>query len=197
MIFLHVDPSNDHASLLNQYIEEGKDVFVLFYMEGCGPCNATRPEWKKLKDALPLQQKYKNDDNLVIVDVSQDSLQDVKHLRSPVEGFPTMMYISKKGEETENYENSSVKEKNRKLSSFLEWIDTKYGAKNVSKSVTRNKSQKGGKKLTRRTIKNRTGKKNKSKKGKHRWSLKYKRSINCNRPKGFSQKQYCKYGRNK
>ncbi len=23
------------------------------------------------------------------------------------------------------------------------------------------------------------------------WSLKYKRSINCKRPKGFSQKQYC------
>ena len=30
-----------------------------------------------------------------------------------------------------------------------------------------------------------------------KWSLKYKKSINCNRPKGFSQKQYCKYGRNK
>jgi len=27
------------------------------------------------------------------------------------------------------------------------------------------------------------------------WSLKYKRSINCKRPKGFSQKQHCKYGR--
>tara|TARA_B100001063_G_scaffold86490_1_gene80449 strand:+ start:2020 stop:2718 length:699 start_codon:yes stop_codon:yes gene_type:complete len=27
------------------------------------------------------------------------------------------------------------------------------------------------------------------------WSVKYKRSINCKRPKGFSQKQYCKYGR--
>jgi chromosome segregation ATPase len=26
-----------------------------------------------------------------------------------------------------------------------------------------------------------------------KWSLKYKRSINCRRPKGFSQKQYCKY----
>ena len=25
-----------------------------------------------------------------------------------------------------------------------------------------------------------------------KWSLKYKRSINCKRPKGFSQKQYCK-----
>jgi len=28
-----------------------------------------------------------------------------------------------------------------------------------------------------------------------KWSRKYKLSINCNRPKGFSQKQYCKYGR--
>ena len=31
----------------------------------------------------------------------------------------------------------------------------------------------------------------------HKWSNKYKRSINCRQPKGFSQKQYCKYGRNK
>ncbi len=30
---------------------------------------------------------------------------------------------------------------------------------------------------------------------KKRWSTKYKRSINCKKPKGFSQKQYCKYGR--
>ena len=50
-----------------------------------------------------------------------------------------------------------------------------------------NKTQKGGNnKLKKRsTVKRR------------KWSLKYKRSINCNRPKGFSQKQYCKYGRNK
>ena len=30
---------------------------------------------------------------------------------------------------------------------------------------------------------------------KHRWSQKYKNSINCRRPRGFSQRQYCKYGR--
>ena len=28
-----------------------------------------------------------------------------------------------------------------------------------------------------------------------KWSLKYKKSINCKKPKGFSQKQHCKYGR--
>lgn len=27
------------------------------------------------------------------------------------------------------------------------------------------------------------------------WSTKYKKSIDCKRPKGFSQRQYCKYGR--
>jgi hypothetical protein len=33
------------------------------------------------------------------------------------------------------------------------------------------------------------------KKTKRKWSKKYKKSINCKKPKGFSQKQYCKYGR--
>tara|TARA_X000000950_G_scaffold270865_1_gene351220 strand:- start:23105 stop:23719 length:615 start_codon:yes stop_codon:yes gene_type:complete len=30
-----------------------------------------------------------------------------------------------------------------------------------------------------------------------RWSKKYKKNINCKKPKGFSQKQYCKYRRKK
>ena len=29
-----------------------------------------------------------------------------------------------------------------------------------------------------------------------RWSAKYKKSIDCSAPRGFSQRQYCKYGRN-
>lgn len=32
--------------------------------------------------------------------------------------------------------------------------------------------------------------------GRRKWSTKYKKSINCSKPKGFSQRQYCKYGRN-
>lgn len=38
---------------------------------------------------------------------------------------------------------------------------------------------------------------NKSQKKTRKWTRKYKNSINCSRPKGFSQKQYCKYGRKK
>jgi hypothetical protein len=36
-----------------------------------------------------------------------------------------------------------------------------------------------------------------TKKGGRKWSMKYKKSINCSKPKGFSQRQYCKYGRTK
>ena len=35
----------------------------------------------------------------------------------------------------------------------------------------------------------------KTKKVGGKWSMKYKKSINCKHPKGFSQKQHCKYGR--
>ena len=38
------------------------------------------------------------------------------------------------------------------------------------------------------------GNRNNSQNGGRKWSLKYKKSINCNRPRGFSQRQYCKYG---
>ena len=33
---------------------------------------------------------------------------------------------------------------------------------------------------------------NSPREGKKRWSVKYKKNINCSNPKGFSQKQYCK-----
>ena len=35
----------------------------------------------------------------------------------------------------------------------------------------------------------------KTKKNTRKWSKTYKKRINCKRPKGFSQKQYCKYGK--
>jgi hypothetical protein len=34
-------------------------------------------------------------------------------------------------------------------------------------------------------------------KGGGKWSAKYKKSIDCSAPRGFSQRQYCKYGRRK
>ena len=52
-------------------------------------------------------------------------------------------------------------------------------------------------KLINRKTESKSNKKLKTEGGtkSRRWSMKYKRSINCKRPRGFSQRQHCKYGR--
>ena len=53
----------------------------------------------------------------------------------------------------------------------------------------------GGAHLHNRTRKQNSKQNSKHKQHKHKWTLKYKRSIDCKHPKGFSQRQHCKYGR--
>lgn len=62
----------------------------------------------------------------------------------------------------------------------------------------KSKLLRGGKmRKARKTIRKNTNKSNKTTTKPKKWSQKYKNSINCKRPKGFSQKQHCKYGRKK
>lgn len=122
MIFNTFDKSNNNIEIINKYIEEGKDVYILIFMHGCGPCNATRPEWDKIKDLLEL--KYKNNNNIVIVDVNNNYLKDLKYIRE-VDGFPTLKYISDKGNKVENYEDADIKPKDRSAESFINWIESK------------------------------------------------------------------------
>lgn len=169
MKVLHVDPTTNNSKEFNNHVEDGKHAFVLIYMEGCGPCNSTRPEWKKIKNVLE-QKKYNNNNNILIADIDQECLKEIKHLPFQPAGFPTMLYINKKNNLHENYEDSKINNKDRSVDSFIEWMETKVPT-----------SQLGGK----------------PKKTRRKWSLKYKKSINCKRPRGFSQRQYCKYGRKK
>jgi len=164
-------PIDQLNSLLHN---DNNNVFILFYMDGCGPCNATRPEWEKLKNVL---KHTKNKNDVVIVDIDHVLSDKLTGVKEP-SAFPTMRYITNGGKTTENYEDSSIDNKERTIDSFVEWINSK---------TNKNDFKKGGKKTIKRLNKP------KSKK----WSNKYKRSIHCNKPRGFSQKQYCKYGRSK
>jgi hypothetical protein len=186
MVFLHIDKKNyknypntnqNPIHKLDDYLNS-KKVFILIYMEGCGPCNAVRPEWKKLKHVL---KDYSNRNDIAIVDIDKDLLSEVKNIKNHPNSFPTMRYISYDGKIVENYEDSTVKNKDRTIDSFVEWIKLKE-SNNIHKQTHKRGRQIGGK-----TRRKRGGK----------WSLKYKRSINCKHPKGFSQKQHCKYGRKK
>jgi hypothetical protein len=94
------------------------------------------------------------------------------------------------GKINENYEDSNISKKDRTIDSFIEWIKLKTGEKNITKSETKHSQNKSHK-----TSSNKTHKKTLFKIGGTRrrrggkWSLKYKRSINCKRPKGFSQRR--------
>lgn len=120
MIFLHINSKSNNASLFNQYVEEGKQIFVLFYMEGCGPCNLTKPEWKEIETMM----KSESDDNVVIVDVDQEVLEEMQYLQSKPVGFPTMRYITNKGKTSEDYSGE------RKTSAFVSWIKSKMKNQN-------------------------------------------------------------------
>jgi hypothetical protein len=83
------------------------------------------------------------------------------------------------------------------LDAFKNWIESTIASSGGSKFVGGRKIVGGRNKKTRKTKKSskKTKKTKRHIKGGRKWSLKYKKSINCNRPRGFSQKQYCKYGR--
>jgi thiol-disulfide isomerase/thioredoxin len=158
MIILHIDPTTKNTKLFNQYVEEGKQIFVIFYLDGCGPCNATRPEWKKIENVL--KDKYKNNDNIVIADVDQELLKEIKYLTSQPKGFPTIRYISNKGKTSEDYEDCpdlKDNEKDRKVDSFVKWINSKTqtgGSKTRKKTnkrqINKRKTRSNRKKRTKR-----------------------------------------------
>jgi len=198
MHVLHIDSEKD-VGKVDKLIKQGKDVFILVYMKGCGPCNAARPEWEQLETVL--KDQYAKNDNLVIIDVNKDYLSSIKHIGN-VDGFPTIKYIGKRGTIVEPYEKGE-----RSVSSFITWIESKINnvistnqtssPENVYKRLVR--SEKHATKSKNKTRHNKTKRNNKTRRKQRggKWSKKYKDSINCSKPKGFSQKQHCKYGRNK
>jgi Thioredoxin len=120
MEFLHINPSTANAHMFDKMVDDGKHVFVLIYMEGCGPCEATRPEWTKIQNILGDSQQKMKYPGVVIADVDQSVSNNIKHI-SGLSGFPTMRYISDKGKVIENYE------KDRSIDAFINWIDSKHG----------------------------------------------------------------------
>ena len=152
------DDSKLNIKEINKYIEDGKNVFILIFMDSCGPCNATRPEWDKIKKVL--EKKYKNDDSFVIVDVNKNYSNYLKYI-GDIDGYPTIKYISNKGRVIENYEGASISKKDRSVNSFIEWIESKINNNNNQSggSVWNVYRRIGNKKKTKKTNKKKTNKK--------------------------------------
>ena len=164
---------------LNDAVKSGKHVFLFLFMVGCGPCNETKGPWSKISHHL--ENDHLHNPNIVVSMVDKDFYPNLINVGKEPMGFPTLRYINNG---VEDYEDCPMERKDRSAESFADWIKIKVsnmkgGARDhkihsISTRTTPSRRRAGGK-----------------------WSLKYKKSINCRRPKGFSQKQHCKYGRKK
>jgi hypothetical protein len=176
----------------NNDIGSGKHIFLFLFMDGCGPCNETKPKWKKIQKMI--KNSNGNRDDVVVAAINQKLFQNLESAGKEPMGYPCLRYI--KGPSVEEYEDCKIQNKDRSTESFINWIESKIQKqrggkwslkykKSIDCSKPKGFSQRQHCKYGRKMHHG----------GKRKWSLKYKKSINCNRPKGFSQRQHCKYGR--
>jgi thiol-disulfide isomerase/thioredoxin len=173
MYVLHIN-SEKEVGKVNQLIKNGSDVFILVYMVGCGPCNATRPEWSKIESAL--KNQYSKNNKLVIVDINKDYISKVKNIGT-IDGFPTIKYIGNYGKTVEQYEKSSITKKDRSINSFINWIESKISNtvsttptssvhhvyKRILKTVNKTRRNKTRRNKTQAKTRRNKGRQNKSK----------------------------------
>jgi len=88
------------------------------------------------------------------------------------------------GDSASEYEKCENISNDRTHESFVDWIN-KMSSKKKS-------SMRGGGSRAKMARRTKRAKRSKRISGGRKWSLKYKRSINCRRPRGFSQRQYCR-----
>ena len=107
----------DSVVKFNEYVEnKNKHIFVLFYMNGCGPCEIVHPIWEKIKNNFKKEDKYLNDDNIIIADIEQSTAPDLL-IKYSISEFPTIKYINNNNPEDYNGEKN--------LDSFIKWIKSK------------------------------------------------------------------------
>ena len=129
-------------ALLNKDILKGDDVFLFIFMDNCGHCDNAKPAWDNIENSIA--DKYKNNENVVVVRVNSSLLPDLKHVGEAPNGYPCFRHISRNGKSIKEYDDS-VSNADRSTSSFIEWIE-----KNV-KSQGSSSSLRGGKRRRRST----------------------------------------------
>ena len=158
MVYFQINKKN-YASgklieKLNKHLtHKDNKIFILFYKEGCEPCNNTRPEWSKLKNVI--SKDYLNRDDIVIAAIDSDLVGKLKKIDNPPNSFPTIKYITKSGEITENYEDSDISKKDRTIDSFIEWIELKSGDTNITEPMKGIRHKKTHKKTHKKMLKSR------------------------------------------
>jgi protein disulfide-isomerase A1 len=95
-------------------IKSGKNVFIEFYAPWCGHCKKLEPAWTELGET------YLSNESIMIAKVDA-TVNDIDDERFDVQGFPTLYFLSAKGE-VSKYEGA------RSIEELKKFVDEKIGA---------------------------------------------------------------------
>lgn len=121
MDILHVEKGDPTSiDLFNRFFaSDSRHLFVLVHMNGCPPCIATLPEWKKMGERL----KYRGNASkipIIVADINADvvnsNAQIANHIKS-IDGYPTIRY----------YKNSEFEanDADRDVDGLMRWVESK------------------------------------------------------------------------
>jgi len=137
---------NDETKInnVNDHISAGHHAYIFVYMDGCGPCNSTKPNWSNFA------KKYKSanantDKNIMIVRINKDLFGNLEGAGGEPGGFPTLRHISNKT--SSEYEKQMGDKADRSTESFNNWANGQSGGK--IRKTKRRKTQKTKTKKTK------------------------------------------------
>jgi hypothetical protein len=122
----------DKIKRLNDALANKKHIFMLIYMNGCGPCNQVRPQWKEIEKKIMKMKK----NNTILLDIEHTSFDKININQKPFQ-FPTIQYISHSGK-IEDFDPNVE----RTTEQFIKWIDSKMKHQKGGGTFKYNKSKK-------------------------------------------------------
>ena len=159
--FIHIDPStanyNTLISKFNNDVGKGKHIYLFVYMDGCGPCEATKLQWAQIMKHL--KPEVLKNDTVVIAKINQKLFNTLKNVGKEPMGYPCLRYI--KGMTVQEYEDSGISKIDRSPESFAEWIDSKLKQTQVTSKKRSSKKSKTRKKKNKNKNKNKNNNNNK------------------------------------
>jgi hypothetical protein len=129
---------------------KGKHGVVLFYMDGCNPCNMIKPSWNKAIEELNNNSRGE----IILGAVEKGKLNEFNNyinVNHHVNGFPTILYLH-----PSNHNSPEIYKGNRKYEDIKEWIMEKknrssgvkkhnsYTRKNMQKKTSNTRGYQGG-----------------------------------------------------
>jgi hypothetical protein len=123
-IEIHDSDSKFEPHVINKMMNDGKHLFIFFYLENCQPCKLTKEPWRQAK--CENSQCVKMMVNQALVnDVDDSPVLDKKgDIKFDMQGFPFIVYVHQGGEGkaiVEPYEGGRTPE------AFEKWIESKSG----------------------------------------------------------------------